>query len=165
MFVAGVRSVLRGAPRELVLADIAVGAMIVGVAIEIVQLGLVATAGWLADAGADAGTIAAFDGAGTVLFTLILAPIGVSVLASSAAMLLSGLFARWLGLLGALAGALVVAGGVVGTTSTGETGTLHDLSDPLTGPPVAAFWIWMIATAIVLFRHAGPPRSPPPASG
>lgn len=158
VFVAALRSTLRDSPRALTLADIALGAMILSVAIEVVQLALVATAGWLAEAEADAGSIVGLDAAGTVLFGVILAPIGASVLASSAAMLVSGLFPRWLGWLGVITGALVVAGGVVSTTGAGDTGTLHDLADPLTGVPVALFWLWMIATSIVLLRSAPPVR-------
>ena len=158
VFVTALRSSFRDSPRELPLVDIAVGAMAVSVAVEIVQLGLVASAGWLAEAEADPATIVALDAAGTVLFGVIFAPIGMSVLASSLAMLLSGLFARWLGWLGVIAGALVVAGGVVSTTGAGDPGIVHDLADPLTGPPVALFWIWMIATSIVLFRSAPPVR-------
>ncbi len=158
VFVAALRSTFRDSPRELTLADVAIGAMILSVAIEVVQLGLIATAAWLAEAEADAASIAVLDAAGTVLFGLILAPIGVSVLASSLAMLLSGLFPRWLSWLGVIAGALVIVGGVVSTTGAGDSGTLHDLADPLTGPPVALFWLWMIATSIVLFRSAPPLR-------
>ena len=132
VFVAALRSAFRDSPRELILLDVAVAAMAVSVAIEILQLGLVATAGWLAEAGADSETIVGLDAAGTVLFGLVLAPIGASVLASSLAMLLSGLFARWLAWLGVVAGALVIAGGVVSTAGGGDTGTVHDLGDPLT---------------------------------
>jgi hypothetical protein len=162
LFVCALRSAFRSSPRELTLVDFAVGAMTVSVAVEIVQLGLVATGGWLAEADADPSAIVALDGAGTVLFGLIVVPIGASVLASGIAMLRSGLFARWLGWLGVVAGGLVVIGGVVLTTGAGDTGTLHDLADPLTGPPVALFWIWMIATSVVLFRAA--PRHGPPAA-
>lgn len=158
LFLAALRNALRDATPVPALADLAVGAMIVSVAIEIVQLGLVASAGWLAEAGAGAGPVATLDAAATVLFTLVLGAVGVSVLAASTAMVLSGVVARWHGLLGVVAGALIVAGGIVGTTSAGDTGTLHDLADPLTGPPVALFWLWMIATSIVLFRHAPPLR-------
>lgn len=159
VFVAALRSVLGDSRRERVLTEIALAAMTVGVAIEIVQLGLTAAAGWLAESGADAAAIAALDAAATVLFTLIVTTIGASVLSASAAMLLSGLFARWLGWLGVVAAVLIVAGGIVGTTGAGDTGTVHDLAEPLTGPPVAAFWLWMLATSIVLFRRAGPLRA------
>jgi hypothetical protein len=158
VFVAALRSAFRDSPRARTLVDIAVAAMAVSVAVEIVQLGLVTSAGWLAEAQADSSAIAGLDAAGTVLFGLILAPIGASVLASSVAMLASGLFARWLGWLGVVAGALVIVGGVVRATGAGDTGIVHDLADPLTGFPVALFWIWMIATSIVLFRSAPPTR-------
>ena len=154
VFVTALRGTFRDSPRELTLLDIAVAAMAVSVAVEILQLGLVATAAWLAEAGADSSAIVALDGAGTMLFGLILAPIGASVLACSLAMLRSGLFARWLCWLGVVAGALVIAGGIVSTTGAGDTGTVADLADPLTGPPVALFWIWMLATSAVLFRRA-----------
>jgi hypothetical protein len=134
--------------------DVALAAMAISVAIEIVQLALTSTAAWLAEAGADTGPIVALDGAATVLFTLIVATIGAAVLASSTAMLLSGLFPRWLAWLGVIDGVLVIAGGIVGATGAGDSGTVHDLADPLTGPPVALFWLWMIATSIVLFRRA-----------
>jgi hypothetical protein len=155
VFVAALRGAFRDSPRSLILLDIALAAMAVSVALEIVQLGAVATAGWLGEAGASPDAIVALDGAATVLFGLVLAPIGASVLACSLAMLLSGLFARWLSWLGVIAGALVVAGGVVSTSGAGDGGTVHDLADPLTGPPVALFWIWMLATSVVLFRAAG----------
>jgi hypothetical protein len=128
--------------------------MAVSVAVEIIQLGLISTAAWLAEAEADAATIVALDGAGTVLFGLVLAPIGASVLASSLAMVRSGLFPRWISWLGVVVGVLVVVGGIASTTGAGDTGTVADLADPLTGPPVALFWIWMLATSIVLFRRA-----------
>jgi len=152
LFVAALRPSLRGSPVASVLADVAMAAMVLSVAIEILQLGLVSTAAWLAETSVDPAAIAAFDAAGTVLFGLVLVPLGASVLASGAAMLLTG-FPRWLGWLGVVAGALVVVGGVVGTTGAGDTDTVHDLADPLTGPPVALFWIWMLATAILLFRQ------------
>jgi hypothetical protein len=159
LFVCALRSSFRDSSRELTLLDFAVAAMTVSVAVEIVQLGLVATGGWLAEADADPAAITALDGAGTVLFGLVVTSIGASVLASGIAMLLSGLFARWLGWLGGLTGGLVVIGGVVLTTGAGDTGSVHDLGEPLTGPPLALFWIWMLATSIVLFRAAPPLRT------
>jgi ethanolamine utilization microcompartment shell protein EutS len=156
LFVAALRSAFRESAGARILLDVAVAAMAVSVAVEIVQLGLVATAGWLAEAGADPSAIAGLDAAATVLFGLVLAPVGASVLAGSVAMVASGLFPRWVGWLGVIAGALVVVGGVVSTTGAGDSGTVADLADPLTGPPVALFWIWMLATSIVLFRNVPP---------
>jgi hypothetical protein len=153
VFVSALRSVLPDSRRERVLTEIAVAAMGISVAIEIVQLGLTAAAGWLGEAGAGADGVVALDAAATVLFTLIVAAVGASVLTASAAMLLSGLFARWLCWLGLVAGALIVVGGIIATAGAGDSGTLHDLGEPLTGLPVVAFWIWMLATSIVLFRR------------
>jgi hypothetical protein len=154
VFVAALRSVLPDSALSRTLMDVAIAAMAIGVAIEIIQLGLTSTAAWLAEAGADAGPIVALDGASSVLFTQVVATTGAAVLASSTAMLLSGLFPRWLAWVGVVDGVLVIAGGIVGATGAGDSGTVHDLADPLTGPPVALFWLWMIATSIVLFRRA-----------
>lgn len=89
-----------------------------------------------------------------MLFPQVVATIGAAVLAGSTAMLRpvssragSGGWASW-------TVPLVVAGGIVGATGAGDSGTVHDLADPLTGPPVALFWLWMIASSIVLFRRA-----------
>lgn len=154
VFVAALRSVVPDSALWRTLMDVALAAMAISVGIEIVQLGLTSTAAWLAEAGTEAGPIVALDGAATVLFMLVVTTVGASVLASSTAMLLSGVFPRWLGWLGLIDGVLVIAGGIVGATGAGDTGTVHDLADPLTGPPVAAFWLWMIAISIVLFRRA-----------
>jgi hypothetical protein len=161
VFVAALRSALR-ASGDIVLADIAVAAMTLSVAIEVVQLGLVSSAAWLGETSVDPAAIAGLDAAGTVLFGLVLIPFGASVLASSAAMLLSERFPRWLCWLGIVAGAFVVLGGVVGTAGAGDSGTLHDLGDPLTGLPVAAVWVWMIVTSVVLFRGAPEETEPTP---
>jgi hypothetical protein len=154
LFIAALRDVLRDSGPWRALMDVALGAMAISVAVEIVQLGLTATAAWLAEAGTDPGPIVALDGAATVLFALVVAPVGAAVVASSLAMLKSGLLPRWLGWLGLIDGALVIAGGIVGASGAGDSGAIHDLADPLTGPPVVIFWLWMIATSVVLFRRA-----------
>ena len=76
LFVAALRSTFRDEPRAQTLLDVAVAAMAVSVAVEIVQLGLVASAGWLGEAGSSPEAIVALDAAGTVLFGLVLVPIG-----------------------------------------------------------------------------------------
>ena len=153
VFVAGLRDALRDSPRARGLADVALVAMGVSVAIEIVSLGLAVPAARIAEVGGDEGAIVALDAASSLLFALVVAPIGVSVLAAAVAMLFSGLFARWLCWFGMVVGAAVIAGGVIVTGGLGRGGTLGDLADgPAMGPPVLAFWIWMLATSIVLFR-------------
>jgi hypothetical protein len=149
-FCVGLRDAFRQLPRSLRLADLAIGLMAVSVVIEIVDYGLVATGAWLAQAGAAPGTVAAFDTAGTTLFTLVLAPAGAAVLCGSLAMLLSGLFARWLSWLGIAAGGLLAVGGVEVTAAAGSSGSLHDLGSL----PLPLVWVWLIATGVVLFRAA-----------
>ncbi len=68
-------------------------------------------------------------------------------------MLFSSLFARWIAWLGLVAGTLLVVGGIESSAATGSSGFLHDVG----GLPISLFWIWMIATAIILFR-ASPGR-------
>jgi len=155
-FAAGLRDAFRTSPRSLALADLAFGAMIVSVAIEVTCYATVAAAAWLADAGSSAGTIVTLDAAGSVLFLMVFAPIGLSMLAGSAAMLMSGLFPRWIGWLGVIAGGLVICGGILGAAAAGSTGGFHDLGEQLRGLPTLGFWIWIIATSVVLFRSARP---------
>ena len=162
VFVVALHSALRSSPRELALADVAIAAMTLSVAFEVVEYGLFGTAGVLAEANGNAGAIVALNGAGIVLSTLVLAQVGASVLASSIAMLRSGLFPRWLGWLGAVVGALLIAAGIVATAGSDASGTAADLISALTGPAFGVFILWMIATSVVLFRNA-PPRGSPSA--
>ncbi len=161
VFTVGLRSSFGDATRRLLLADVAVLAMAVSVVIEVISFGLVATGAWLADAHAEAGTIVGLDAAGTVLFDLVFGPIGLSILAGSLAMLLSRLFPRWLAWFGVIVGTLLTIGGILGAGGQGATGTLHDVAGALIGVPVFGFWIWMIATSIILFRAT--PRANAPS--
>lgn len=154
-FCVGLRDAFRPSPRSLRLADLAIGAMIVSVTIEIVGYGLVATGAWLADAGAAPGAIVALDAADTTIFPLVLAPLGASVFCGALAMLLSGLFARWLAWLGLVAGGLLVLGGVELSAATGSSGLLHDIGVK----PIPLVWIWLLATGVVLFRATPRPRA------
>jgi hypothetical protein len=154
LFVVALRKALRDSGRESLLVDFAVGAMIVSVVLEIASFGPTAAAGWIADTRADASAIVALDAAGSLLFLVAFVPIGVSIVAASAGMLGSGLFPRWLGALGLLAGGIVIVGGIIQVAAAGETGALHDAGDPLTTVGAIGFWIWLIATAVILWRHA-----------
>jgi hypothetical protein len=136
--------------------DLALGAMVVSVAIEVTSFGLTASAGWLADAGADSSAIVALDAGGTVVFLMVFAPIGVAVVAASTAMLAAKLFPRRLGWLGLVAGGFAIVGGVVEAAATGATGTFHDLGLVPTGVGAVGFWVWIIGTSSVLWRAAPP---------
>ena len=154
LFCVGLRNALRDSGRPSSLADWAIGVMAVSVGIEVIDYGLVASAAWLAHANASVGAIVALDTAGSTLFHLVVAPIGVSVFACSVAMLVSGLFRRWLCVLGLVVAPLIVAAGVVGGAAQGSTGALHHVGAALEGPPIGVWWIWMIATGVMLFRAA-----------
>jgi hypothetical protein len=154
LFVAALRRSLRDSGRDSLLVDFAVGAMIVSVAVEVASFGPAAAAGWLADAGGDPSAIVALDAAGGVMFLLVFVPIATSVVAAAAGMLWSGLFPRWLCWLGIAAGALAVVGGIIQVAFLRGESTLADVGQPLTGVGALGFWIWMLATSIILWRAA-----------
>jgi len=153
LYAAALRGALRASGHPSTLADFAVAAMAVSVAIEVTSFGLAATAGWLADNGADASAVVALDAAASIVFLLVFAPLGLSVLAASAAMLASGLFRKWLCWLGVLSGTFAIIGGSVEAAATGATGTFHDLGGIPTGIGVLTFWTWMLVTSIILWRN------------
>jgi Domain of unknown function (DUF4386) len=154
LFAVALRKAFRDSGRESLLVDFAVGVMIVSVTLEIASFGPTAAAAWIADTRADASAIVALDAAGSLMFLLVFVPIGVSILAASAGMLGSDLFPRWLGGLGLIAGGIGIVGGIIQVAALGETGTLHDVGEPLTNVEALGFWIWLIATSVILWRHA-----------
>jgi len=119
IFTIGLRDAFRGLRRERLFANIAVAAMGLSVAIEVISFGITAAAAWVAEAGGNQGAVVALDAASEVVFQLVVGPIGVSVLAGSIAMILSRLFPRWLGWVGALGGALLLVGGIIGVGGLG----------------------------------------------
>ena len=154
LFVAALRSSMRHYVRQQALATWAMGVMVVGVAIEITCFALVAGAAWAADNGADAGAIAVLDSAASMLFEVVLATVGVAMLAAALAMLLTRAFPAWLSWLGVVGGGLLAVTGPVATAGAGADGTLADVADALQAVTFT-FWIWMIGTAVVLLRRAG----------
>ena len=147
-FCVGLRDAFRLSPRSLRLADFAIGAMVVSVVLEVIGYGLVATGGWLADAGTAPAAVVALDAANTTLFPLIIVPLGAAVFTGSLAMLLSGLFARWLGWFGLVVGALLVVGAIEASAAAGSSGVVHNIGFM----PIPLFWIWILATGALLFR-------------
>jgi hypothetical protein len=152
LYVAGVKASLRGRPRELPLLDWALGAMAVSVVLEVVAYTVVAAAARLAAEGGSRPTIVALDDGAYWLNLMIWGPIGVSVLATSLAMLRSRLFAPWLCTLGLVAGVAGVAACLAAsaTSATSESGLFGALSSLAALPA----WVWMVATGVVLFRRA-----------
>ena len=152
IFTIGLRDAFRGLRRERLFANIAVAAMALSVAIEVISFGITATAAWVANAGGNQSAVVTLDAASEVLFELVFGPIGVSVLAGSIAMILSRLFPRWLAWIGIVGGSLLAVGGIVAVGGLGASGSFHDAAGALSSIPVPIVWIWMIGTAVVLFR-------------
>jgi hypothetical protein len=152
VFCAALRNAFYGMRRELLFADISLVVMGASVVLEVGAFALVAAAAWLADAHGTADAIVALDSAGSTAFSMVFAPIGMSVLAASVAMVLSGLFPKWLSWLGVAAGGLLSIGGVLGAAGLGAGGTLHSVGGAFSSIPVPLVWIWLIATSVILFR-------------
>ena len=159
LFVVGVRRALRDSGRDSALLDFALGTMIVSVAIEIASLSLASAAAWIADNGGSEDAIVALDAAGSIMFLLAIAPIGVAVLTSSLEMLGSRLFRGWIGWLGLAAGVLMVIGGFLAAAALGDDGDFKDLGEQPFAIGAVVFWIWMLATSIVLWRARPQPAS------
>ena len=157
LFVAGVRDGIRRSARESLVADFAVAAMAVSVIIEIATYAVASGGVQAAAAGTDASTIVAVDAVANKLNLSIIAPLGVSVLAISAAMLGSRSFPRPLCWLGLAAGALLAANGVIAGVAVDAGGVLYQAFQLLQAA-VAAFWLWMLITGVLLFRAAGRQR-------
>lgn len=147
-FSAGARASLHRTAGVRALADLGLGSMVVSVVLEIGSTALYAAAGRMAAGGGDpAGIVALHYAAGTVGFVSIQAT-AAAVAATSLAQVISGQFPRWLGWLGLVAGVLGIASSAL-LTATGQ--------DPQAAPVltlwVLGFWIWMVATGVVLFRR------------
>jgi hypothetical protein len=155
LFTVGIRDSLKRSGADTLLADFAVGAMAVSVVLEIAAYALAGAAAQLAKSGGDPAAIVGVDAAGSWLDIMIFAPIGVSVLAAAYAQLRSRLFPAWLVWLGIASGLVgVVLGVVIGPAFLAGPGpyqTVQMLSLASLG-----FWVWMLATGIILFRHSTP---------
>jgi hypothetical protein len=120
----------------------------------VASFGPAAAAGWLADTRPDGSAIVALEAAGSLLFLVIFVPLGVSILAASAGMLGSDIFPRWLGVVGVFAGVAATVGGIIQVAALGSTGVLHDVGEPAANVGGVVFWLWLVATSIILWRHA-----------
>lgn len=153
LFVVALRKAFRDSGRESALLDFAVGAMILSVAIEVVAVSLPATAAFLVDSGAESSIVVTLDSTASVMFMLVFGPLGISLLAGAAPMITTGLFRGWLGWLGIIAGILVILFGILGVAVLGNGSGLLDTGAQLTGIGVLLFWIWMLATSVILWRR------------
>jgi hypothetical protein len=160
LFAVALRKAFQDSGQNSVLIDFAVGAMIVSVTIEIVSFGPAAAAAWLTNARVDASAIAALEAAASLIFLIVFVPLGASILAASGGMLVSHLFPQWLGAIALVAGTCVVVGGILQVAALSSTGRLFDIGGPVTSVGAVGFWIWILVTSIILWRHT-PPRARP----
>ncbi len=168
LFVAGIRDSLRRSGADTLLADFAVLAMAVSVVLEVTAYAIASGGTFAAASGADQSTIVGIDGVANFVNLVLAAPIGVSVLAASIAMVRSRLFPAWLSWVGVAAGLVACVYGVIVGPAFAAGGTcqsavcttgsvLPGIAQAISVTLVAA-WIWMIATGVVLFRAAGRQR-------
>jgi hypothetical protein len=151
LFVAAVRSSLRSEARLLPVLDLALGAMAVGVVLEVAAYVTDAATARLAADGAGAAVVSALDQTAYWTDLLIAGPTGVAVLATAAAMLRSRRYAGWLCWLGLVSGAAWLATSLIGGVTLG-TGNGGGALDPVESLAALTLWVWMIATGVVLWR-------------
>jgi hypothetical protein len=152
LIVTGLRTALRSVGAATPLTDLAVAAMTLSVAMELLSLVAVGTAQVLAVRGGQDDLVVALDTAAGLAFLAILPPLGAAVGTSAWSMLRSRAFATWIPAIGLASGVLLVLGGVVGGPGYLESGALRDLGGiGMIGIPL--FWVWMLATGVVLWRR------------
>ncbi|MDQ6876465.1 MAG: hypothetical protein M3082_01960 [Candidatus Dormibacteraeota bacterium] len=154
LFVAAVKDGLRRSGAGSILADFAVGAMTLSVALEVSAFMVAAGAGHAATHGADQSTILGLDAAANWLDLALAAPVGLSVLGLSVAMLWSRAFWTWLCWLGIAAGVVGCVHGVIAGAAF-DKASFYGVADSAAFIGVLAAWLWIIVTAIVLFRARG----------
>jgi hypothetical protein len=155
LFTVGIRDSLKRSGADTLLADFGVGAMAVSVILEIASYALAGAAAQLTKSGGDPAAIVGVDAAGAWVNVMIFAPLGMSVLAAACAQLRSRLFPAWLAWLGVASGAVtVVLGVVIGPALLAGQGPFQTVQ--MLSLATLGFWVWMLATGIILFRHSNP---------
>lgn len=114
---------------------------------------LFAAAGRMAAASGDPAGVTALHYAGETVGFVVFPALAVSVAATALAQVISGQFPRWLAWLGLVAGVVGIPASAYGVAAAQNL-----VQSPL-GFWIFAFWVWMIATGVVLFRRAGRPRA------
>lgn len=154
LFVSGLREGLRRSGAQTLLADFAIAAMAVSVALEIAAFAVAAGGAQATERGAGQSIAVGIDAVANWLDMAIWPPFAVSILTASLGMLASRLFAAWLSWLGIVVGVLSCIYGLLLGPAFAVGGGLYDASQSL-GLVAVVAWIWMLATGVVLFRAAG----------
>jgi len=168
LFVAGIRDALRQSGFRTILADFALLSMAVSVVLEISAYTIAGGAAHAAASGVGQTSVVALDAVANWLVLNIWAPLGASVLSAALAMLLARAFPSWLCWLGMVAGVAGCAVGVINGAAYHQGGAFYQVSNVLSAVAAIGFWLWMLITAILLFRAAGRPGrvpAPPAAEG
>jgi hypothetical protein len=159
-FSAGARASLQRSAGVRALADLALGAMVLSVVFEVAMTAVFAAAGRMAGEGGNAAGIVALHYAADTVGFAVFPAIGVAMAATSLAQVISGQFPRWLGWPGLVVGVFGIA------SSAFQSAMAQNVvggSSPL-GSWMLGFWIWMLATGVVLFRRTIGRRSSQPES-
>lgn len=151
LLILGVKRAVAGT-RHAVFADWAVGAMAASVAVEIVDVALVAGISHGVAAGSlDDSVVVALDAISALLFYAVIGALGVAVATAAFAMRASRRFPAWISWVGLAAGVLAMASAVLLGASGGEDNSLRAIGmGAQLGVPL--FWIWMLAGGIYLWR-------------
>jgi hypothetical protein len=88
-------------------------------------------------------------------FLCILPPLGLAVGLSAWTMLRSRAFPLWIPAVGLLSGIVLAVGGALGGPGYVASGTFRGIAGAA-GIGVPLFWVWMVATGVILWRRTGP---------
>ena len=146
LVMIGLRAALQESRRLRPVLDVAVIAMAVSVALEIVVYAVAAGAAWSLDRGGSADVVRALDAVSYQLNETIYGPLGVAMLCAGWVMWKSGAFNRALAILALVAGALFVLLGLA-FVAPRFSGVAQGL-----GAGAILMWIWMVWTGVVLWR-------------
>lgn len=147
VLVVGLRAALGHDPRVRPLMDLAVVAMAVSVALEIMTYAVTAGASYALAHDGTAAMTSALDSVAWDLDLMVYGPLGVSVLVSALAMWRSTEFGRALCGIGALAGMVLVVQALL-FSGPDQTSVAAGLQ-----AGVGLFWVWMIWTGVVVWRR------------
>ena len=152
ILIVGLRAALAAPGRDHALMDIAVVAMAVSVALEVVVYAVAAGASWALERGGSLATTRALDAVAFVTSQAVYGPIGVSVLCAAVVMWRSSSFAKPLSALGIVAGVAFTALSLVlvGPRFTSAADAASAAALPM--------WIWMVWTGVVVWRARRAPR-------
>lgn len=146
LLMVGLRAALADSGRPQRLMDVAVVAMAVSVALEVVVYAVAAGAASSLDNGGSAGTTRTLDAVASGISGMVYGPLGVSMLCAGVATWRSGLFSR------SLCGLALVAGLACTTIGLALTAPRFAGAADTFSAAALLIWIWMIWTGVACWR-------------